>query len=111
MTLKDVLKPKRYLYKYIDEFCNDLGDSINFFDKQCITNKEKKIISGAPNDHYCANIILNTTKFGQRLKTFSRFKVCPNNYTAMQYFQSCLIGYWKSKIWEKLKEMEIEVME
>ncbi|MBB6454543.1 hypothetical protein HNQ94_003032 [Salirhabdus euzebyi] len=109
-TIKDVLKPKRFMYKYTNEFSTVYGKSVMDFNLRT-ENELTKEHNQNYDAHYAANQILNTTVFGRQLKEINKDTIKHKSFTNVQYLRINLINYWKHKIWSTLNELNVEIRE
>lgn len=101
LTKKDVWKPKRYSYQYLNEFIPKYGNEIASFVQPSAAQLKERF--GDVQDLYVAfEGVLNNTSFGQSLSKGAGIEA--SGYTGLQRFDSLLRAYWFNKVINMLQE-------
>ena len=94
LTLRDVLKPKRYVYRYISEFAGKYGKGINVFgaDKKEVRQKFPQIKTLVE----VFDDALNRSSYGKFLHENAKINVSAR--WSLKQFERLLSAYWLKRV-------------
>ena len=94
LTLRDVLRPKRYVYRYISEFAEKYGEGINIFgaDKKEVRQKFPQIKTLVE----VFDDALNRSSYGKFLHENAKINVSAR--WSLKQFESLLSAYWLKRV-------------
>ena len=100
LTLRDVMKPKRYVYRYISEFAGKYGNGINVFgaDKEEARRKFPEIKT--LNEAFAE--VISSTSYGRFMR--EKVKAELSGRVSLFRFASLLNTYWLNRVLSILTE-------
>lgn len=101
MGYKDIAYPKRFVYRYIHELAGMPY-------KKLLTGRK---VSKQISYHKWSTKMLESTLFGRSLKSSVGELAKPEGYTDAQLLQHYFAKYWEKKIFEKLSELNVNILE
>ena len=100
LTLRDVLRPKRYVYRYISEFAQKYGEGINIFgaDKKAVRQKFPQINTLVE----VFDEALNESSYGKFMHENAKTNV--NARVSLGKFERLISAYWLKRVFTVLSE-------